>query len=66
MKVGDWDSARDAAEALYLLAPDHVLSLEKVMEARARVGRIASAEAAYAGSWSRCRGMPNRPLDSVS
>ena len=49
VKVGDWDSARDAAEALYLLAPDHVLSLEKVMEARARVGRIASAEAAYAG-----------------
>ena len=48
LKIDDWESAHDAAEALYLLAPDDVPSLEKVIEARARVGRPASAEAAYA------------------
>ena len=46
--LDDWGSARDAAEALYLIAPDDEASVAKVIEARARVGRIASAEAAYA------------------
>ena len=48
VKIDDWESAHDAAEALYLLAPNDVPALEKVIEARARIGRTASAEAAYA------------------
>ncbi len=46
--LDDWASARDAAEALYLIAPDDEANVAKVIEARARVGRTASAEAAYA------------------
>lgn len=43
----DWGSARDAAEALYLLSPD-AQATARVIEARARVGRLQSAEVAYA------------------
>ncbi len=48
VRANAWPSALDAAEALYLIAPDDVPTLEKVIEARARTGRTASADAAYA------------------
>ncbi len=43
-----WQEARDAAECLYLMHPDDPAVIERVVEARARVGRLGSAEAAYA------------------
>jgi DNA-binding SARP family transcriptional activator/tetratricopeptide (TPR) repeat protein len=45
---GRWDAAQDAAEALYLAEPRNEEAVSKVMEARARLGRIGAAEAAYA------------------
>lgn len=45
---GSWTEARDAAECLYLLRPTDPRVVEHVIEARARAGRIGSAEAAYA------------------
>ena len=45
---GEWTSARDAAEALYSLNPDDPQAVERVIEARARVGKPASAEVAFA------------------
>jgi len=45
--LDDWESARDAAEALYLITPGDTANVERVIEARAHVGRTASAEAAY-------------------
>lgn len=45
---GAWNRARDAAEALHLLDPRDAQAIAMVIEARARAGRIGSAEAAYA------------------
>jgi tetratricopeptide (TPR) repeat protein len=44
---GDWDAARDAAEALYIIEPLGVDVLEKVIEARGRTGELERAEHAY-------------------
>lgn len=44
----DWRSARDAAEALFVLRPGDADVAAKVIEARARVGRPHAAEVAYA------------------
>jgi DNA-binding SARP family transcriptional activator len=44
----DWDRARDAAEALYSIEPADERAVMRVIEARARTGKIGSAEAAYA------------------
>ena len=45
---GDWESTRDAAEALHALDPSDLDVLEKVIEARGRVGDIEAAERTYA------------------
>jgi len=45
---GDWGRARDAAEAMYLLEPSDAVSVVRVIEARARMGKPRSAESAYA------------------
>ena len=45
---GAWRDGRDAAECLYLLSPNDVRVVERVVEARARDGKLGSAEAAYA------------------
>lgn len=45
---GDWEATRDAAEALYALDPSDLDVLEKVIEARGRVGDIEAAERTYA------------------
>jgi DNA-binding SARP family transcriptional activator len=42
-----WTKARDAAEAAYLLVPHDVDYIARVIEARARVGRLQAAEVAY-------------------
>jgi tetratricopeptide (TPR) repeat protein len=44
--VGDWRSARDAAEALHALDPHREASLRMVIEARAMTGSTRGAEAA--------------------
>src|SRR5690606_33497390 len=46
--AGLWGDARDAAEALCMLAPDEVGAVEKLVEARARTGSVALAEEAFA------------------
>jgi DNA-binding SARP family transcriptional activator len=46
---GDWSRANDAADALVRVRPGDESAIAKLIEARARVGRAASAEAAYAG-----------------
>ncbi|HET9949129.1 MAG TPA: AAA family ATPase, partial [Longimicrobiales bacterium] len=46
--AGDRARAWSAAEALYLLDPDDPAAVERVIEARAHVGRVEEAEAAYA------------------
>jgi len=43
----DWEGARIAAEALLDLEPDDELRLQRVMEARTKVGMVAEAAAAY-------------------
>jgi DNA-binding SARP family transcriptional activator len=47
-RAGDWIGARDAAEAMYLLAPRDLEATARVIETRARVGKIHLAEAAFA------------------
>ena len=44
---GDWVEVRDAAEALYTLHPGDPQAVERVVEARGRVGQHSSAEAAF-------------------
>jgi len=44
----DWRGARDAAEARYVLDPRDVSTTTRVIEARAQVGRLQSAEVAFA------------------
>ena len=48
LEKGEWTSARDAAEALYSLHPDDPQAVQRVIEARARVGKPASAEVVFA------------------
>lgn len=45
---GDWENARDAAEALYTLDPIDPLYVAQVIEGRARTGRTQASEVAYA------------------
>ena len=45
---GIWREGRDAAECLYMLSPNDVRVVERVIEARSRTGKLGSAEAAYA------------------
>jgi DNA-binding SARP family transcriptional activator len=45
---GEWEPARDAAEALYLLSPESAEACERTIEARARLGKLRAAEVAYA------------------
>ena len=45
---GDWEAARDGAEALYVLDSRDEKAVIKVVESRARAGKLGSAEAAYA------------------
>mgnify|MGYP001248738726 CR=1 FL=1 len=45
---GDWQAARDAAEALYVLGASDLDAWEKLIEARGRVGDVEAAECAYA------------------
>jgi DNA-binding SARP family transcriptional activator/tetratricopeptide (TPR) repeat protein len=47
LDAADWNGGRDAAEALYLLDSSHPSIATRVIEARARVGRLQSAEVAY-------------------
>ncbi len=46
-EAGLWGEARDAAEALYILSPDDLSAVTRVVEARARTGSVASAEAIF-------------------
>lgn len=45
---GAWPEAREAAEALYLLDPDDPQVVERVIQARGRVGETQAAEEAFA------------------
>ena len=47
-QTDDWTASRDAAEALHLLDPGDTDIVARVIETRAREGRLREAEAAYA------------------
>lgn len=48
IRSDDWHGASDAAEAMYVLTPEDTGATARVIESRARIGRLRSAEVAYA------------------
>lgn len=61
----DWPSARDAAEATYCLRPHAEQSVARVIEARARTGKVRSAEVAYAHFQAAHDREPSSALDAL-
>lgn len=55
---GDWDGARDAAEARYTFDPLDAETVANVIEGRARVGRAQASEVAYAEFMGRTKANP--------